>query len=75
MFKYCVILILQIVIGLYCLYGTAFYAWVTATPVSPEGLHRAQMLFWVWLGGFVLAFALFVGTVVRMAYLPEKGKR
>jgi uncharacterized membrane protein (DUF485 family) len=75
MFKYWVILILLFVIGLYCLYGADYFSWVMATPVSPERLHRAQRLGRICFGGFVLAFVLFIVTVVRMAHLQKRGER
>jgi hypothetical protein len=69
MLKYWIILAVLILGGLYCLYAAAFFAWVTATPLSPESLHCAQSLCYRWFWGFIGTVGLFISTAVRMVYV------
>lgn len=67
--KYWITTILLTLIILYCGYATAFFAWVTATPVSPENLRRAQMLSLIWFAGLMAGTLLLIAVVFRMVHL------
>jgi hypothetical protein len=67
MLKYWLILVVFVVVAIYCLYATVFFAWLTATPVTPERLRHAQIAYQVWFGGFVTS-SLFLCAVVLLMY-------
>jgi hypothetical protein len=59
-------LAVAILISLAALYSAAFYAWVTATPVTPERLRRAQLLCYGSVAAFLVSATIAIVIVVRM---------
>lgn len=62
----CAMLVLALPGLLFCLYNVAFWAWITATPVSPARLQQAQRYHYLWLSLSGLAFAIAVGCIVAL---------
>jgi len=75
MAKYWLALLLLLCFGAYCLYATAFFAWVTATPASPAQLHRAQMLATNWSLALAASVAAILLIVARMIQLFLRRRR
>ncbi|MCB0338927.1 MAG: hypothetical protein KDD53_04950 [Bdellovibrionales bacterium] len=69
MIKYWLILILSVLFGTYCLYAFSYFAWVTATPVSPAALERAQMLARYWGITFLVTVVAVVAVCIRLVQL------
>jgi len=62
------LLILAVVLFLlsaFSCYHTAFYAWLTATPLPSGELATVQCLFYCWFAATILAFFAGVGVLVR----------
>ena len=72
MVKYWISLVLLIAFDAYCLYATMFFAWVTATPVAPENLKRAQMLAQNWSIAFLATSATIILLIIRMVRLRRR---
>src|SRR5262245_17372580 len=70
--KHWFILICLVLLAAYCAYACAFHAWVTATPVSAEMLHRSQALAKVWSAAFIFAISLIVCVAWRMIWLYKQ---
>ena len=58
------IFVLAVLSTLFCGYALVFWAWVTATPLTPAQLARAQYNAYVWFGLAALSFATAVASLV-----------
>jgi ammonia channel protein AmtB len=67
-----IIFVVSVLAVLFCSYTYLFWAWVTATPLTPPQLARAQYNAHVWLG---LAAAAFVAAVVALVCAIRLGRR
>jgi hypothetical protein len=59
----------------YSAYAFLFFAWVTATPITPEQLKQAQHLASVWFFVFCASFLLAVVSVVLFIRAFRKRKK
>jgi len=57
---------------LYCGYAFLFWAWVTATPLTPTQLARAQYIANVWFGLAALSLA---AAVLALVWAIRLGRR
>jgi len=57
------------------LYAWIYYAWVSATPVSPEILPSVKLYATIWFSGFILDLVAFVAVSARLAYLYARRKK
>jgi hypothetical protein len=48
------------------LLSAIYCAWLTATPLTPERLHQAQIQFYVWLAVAAVTLILSLAIVIRM---------
>src|SRR5262245_2696281 len=69
--KYWLILTCLVALAAYCAYAGSFHAWITATPVSAETLHRSQAIATGWSVGFIFAIFLIVCVARRMILLHK----
>jgi hypothetical protein len=67
-----VIFILAVAGILFCGYAYFFWAWVTATPLTPAELGRAQYNAYAWLA---LAGLSLVAAVVAFVFAMRQGRR
>ena len=65
------IVVLGILGTLYFGYVTLYWAWVTATPLTPAGLARAQRNFYFCLA---LTGASFVGAIVALVFAVRSAR-
>jgi len=66
------IFVLSLLAMLFCAYAFLFWAWVTATPLTPAQLARAQYNSNVW-GGF--AVASLVATAFALVWAISLGRQ
>ena len=66
------IFVLAVLATFYLGYLTLFWAWVTATPLSPAGLARAQRNFYFCLA---LTGASFVSAIVALILAARSARR
>jgi len=59
-------------LSLFSCYSTLFWGWVTATPLTAEGLRRAQFNTYAWFGLSLLA--LLVAFVLTILYAWPRGR-
>ena len=69
-----IIFVLSIVAILFCGYAFLFWAWATATPLTPAQLARAQFNAKVWLGLAALSLIAAVGALVWAIRLGRRRK-
>ena len=67
-----IIFVLSLLAILFCGYAFLFWAWVTATPLTPAQLARAQYNAHVWLG---LAALSLIAAVVALVWAIRLGRR
>lgn len=67
-----IIFVLSVLAILFCAYAFLFWAWVTATPLTPAQLSRAQYNAYVWFG---LAALSLVAAVVALVWAIRLGRR
>jgi hypothetical protein len=67
-----IIFVLSVLAILFCGYAFLFWAWVTATPLTPAQLARAQYNANVWLG---LAALSLVVAIVALVWAIRLGRR
>jgi hypothetical protein len=67
-----VIFVLSVLAIFFCGYAFLFWAWVTATPLTPAQLSRAQYNAYVWFG---LAALSLVAAVVTLVWAIRLGRR
>jgi TRAP-type C4-dicarboxylate transport system permease small subunit len=70
--KYGITLILLLLVDAYCLYATAFFAWVTATPVSQEKFKRSQVLAQNWGIAFLLIALVIIIVIIRIIQVHRR---
>jgi hypothetical protein len=69
MAKYVVALVVFALFGAFALLSAIYCAWLTATPLAPQALHKAQFDFSFWLVTFAITLALSIGATIRMIRL------
>jgi uncharacterized membrane protein len=67
-----IIFVLSVLAILFCGYAFLFWAWVTATPLTPAQLARAQYNAYVWFG---LAALSLIASVVALDWAIRLGRR
>ena len=67
-----VIFVLSLLATFFCGYAFLFWAWVTATPLTPAQLARAQYNAYVWAA---LAVASLVAAVIALVWAIRLGRR
>jgi ammonia channel protein AmtB len=67
-----IIFVLSLLAILFCGYAFLFWAWVTATPLTPAQLARAQYNAYLWAG---LAGASLVAAVIALFGAIRLGRR
>jgi cytochrome b561 len=68
-------IIASIALALYGAYGAVFFAWVTATPVSPANLRRAQRDCYIWAAVSLFGLAVATALVIRIIWLAKQRAR
>jgi hypothetical protein len=61
----CAFLSIALVVGACAAYQAAYWAWVTATPVTPERLEAAQHRAYAWLAVAMACAVVVVTMLVR----------
>jgi hypothetical protein len=74
MTKYWIALGVLFLVGLYSLYMTAFFTWVTATPLTPAQLRSAQLHCYGWFASFILSAVVFLSIGGRMLWLSRHSR-
>ncbi len=70
--KYKIILVVLILVSLFALYSAVFFGWLTATPLSPVQLKRAEYDYYCWFSLFVISFLSGIAVTARMIWLRRK---
>ncbi len=71
-----VLLMTAAVVGAgFSLHAAAFFAWVTATPISPAELAHARWLHFLWLAAVGVCLTVFVTACVWFLKLIRREER
>jgi hypothetical protein len=70
-----IIFVLTVLSILFCGYAFLFWAWVTATPLTPAQLARAQYNAHVWLGLAAVSLIAAVIVLIWIIRLRRRGIR
>ena len=68
-------LILGVLFSLFSCYSYAFWGWVTATPLTPAQLERAQYNAYLWLVFALLGIAISVWMIVILVRNKKESPR
>jgi hypothetical protein len=74
MTKYGIALGVLFLVALYSLYMTAFFAWVTATPLTPAQLRSAQLHCYGWFASLILSAVALLSIGGRMLWLSRHSR-
>jgi len=61
-----VALVVLVLFGAFALLSAIYCAWLTATPLAPQDLHKAQFHYYLWLVTFAITVVLSIVTLIRM---------
>ena len=64
--------LLSLPIGVYAGYTFLYFAWLTATPLTKEGLSRAQYDAYFWFAILAICFLIISSFVVAMVLRKNK---
>ena len=67
-----VVSIVAILFACWCFYAFAFFAWVTATPVTDEVRAQSGQRAELWLMGFVTSLLVGVGMMVWIVVVARR---
>ena len=73
--KYWVALPILFLGTIYGFYAAAYYAWLTATPLSEGRLVLLQRYFYIWLFASICMLIAGVSCVVRIIVLHRKSRK
>jgi len=71
MAKYVVAVIILALFSIFASLSAAYCAWLTAIPLTPQALHKAQFDFCFWLVASGVTLILLTVTIIRMVQLRK----